>query len=101
MRNEVEFFYFHPQFDGNSTPPVFSYARTGQDPVGSRGQVIVLANMGQEKFPRYVVPDLPWAARPIVEIGAMGPFTEPPLYGLQGQGLALGLDAFQVRVFTT
>jgi len=34
MRNEVEFFYFHPQFDGNSTPRVFGYARTGQDPVG-------------------------------------------------------------------
>jgi pullulanase/glycogen debranching enzyme len=101
QRNEVQFFYFHPQFDGNSTPRVFGYARTAEDPVGSRGQVIVLANIGREKFPRYTVPDWPWKALPIVEIGAMGPFTEPPVYDLEGQGLTLGLDAFQVRVFTS
>ena len=32
QRNEVEFFYFHPQFDDNDAPRVFAYCRSGGQP---------------------------------------------------------------------
>ena len=101
QRNEVQFFYFHPQFNDNDTPRVFGYARTAGNPVGSLDQVIVLANMGPQKFPSYTVPDWPWHALPLIEIGAMGPLTDQPAYDIGAGKLTLGLDAFQVRVFTT
>ncbi len=35
QRDEIEFFYFHPQFDGNDSPQlVFAYCRTGGKPLG-------------------------------------------------------------------
>jgi hypothetical protein len=80
---------------------VFGYARTGGHPVGNIGQVIVLANMGAQKFPLYDAPDWPWRALPVTEIGAMGPLTDRPVYDAGSGRLTLGLDAFQVRVFTT
>jgi len=70
QRNEVQFFYFHPQFDDNDAPRVFGYARTAGNPVGNLGQVIVLANMGPQKFTSYEVPGWPWQALPVTEIGA-------------------------------
>ena len=101
QRNEVQFFYFHPQFDDSDAPRVFGYARTAGNPVGNLGQVIVMANMGPQKFTPYEVPGWPWQALPVTEIGAMGPFTDRPAYDAGSGSLALGLDAFQVRVFTT
>ena len=101
QRNEVEFFYFHPQFDDNDAPRVFGYARTAGKPVGNLGQVIVLANMGPQKFLSYDIPDWAWRAAPVTEIGAMGPLTDQPVYDAGKRQLTLGLDAFQVRVFTT
>jgi 1,4-alpha-glucan branching enzyme len=101
QRNEVQFFYFHPQFDDNDAPRVFGYARTAGSPVGNIRQVIVMANMGPQKFPSYDVPDWPWRALPVTEIGEMGPLTDRPIYAASSGGLTLGLDAFQVRVFTT
>jgi hypothetical protein len=101
QRNEVQFFYFHPQFDDNDAPRVFGYARTAGSPVGNIRQVIVMANMGPQKFPSYDVPDWPWRALPVTEIGEMGPLTDRPIYDAGSGGLTLGLDAFQVRVFTT
>jgi 1,4-alpha-glucan branching enzyme len=101
QRNEVEFFYFHPQFDDNDAPRVFGYARTAGTPAGSLGQVIVLANMGPQKYPSYAVPGWPWHTLTLTEIGAMGPLTDQPAYDPGGGTLTLGLDAFQVRVLTT
>jgi Alpha amylase, catalytic domain len=101
QRNEVQFFYFHPQFDANQGPRVFGYTRTAGNPIGNLGQVIVLANMGTQKFPSYVVPDWPWQALPVTETRAMGPLTDQPVYDASSGELTLGLDAFQVRVFTT
>ena len=101
QRNEVQFFYFHPQFDDNDAPRMFGYARTAGSPVGNIRQVIVMANMGPQKFPSYDVPDWPWRALPVTEIGEMGPLTDRPIYDAGSGGLTLGLDAFQVRVFTT
>jgi 1,4-alpha-glucan branching enzyme len=101
QRNEVEFFYFHPQFDANNAERVFGYARTGGTPIGNVGQVVVLANMGPQKFPTYDIPNWPWQALPITEVGAMGPFTDRAAFDTGRQVLSVGLDAFQVRVFTT
>ncbi|MGA2419994.1 MAG: alpha-amylase family glycosyl hydrolase, partial [Candidatus Acidiferrum sp.] len=44
QRNEVEFFYFHPQFDDNVAPRVFAYCRTQGLPLGNSNQVMVIAN---------------------------------------------------------
>ena len=101
QRNESQFFYFHPQFDDNNAPRLLGYARTAGNPLGSLGQVIVLANMGPQKFLAYQLPDWPWQSQAIAEIGAMGPLTDPPVYDPHSLTLTLGLDAFQVRVFTT
>jgi 1,4-alpha-glucan branching enzyme len=101
QRNEAEFFYFHPRFDDNDAPRVFGYARTAGHPVGSSGQVIVLANMGGQKFPSFDVPQWPWGAHPITETGGLGPITSPPVYDASRGILTLGLDAFQVRIFTS
>jgi 1,4-alpha-glucan branching enzyme len=98
QRNEVEFFYFHPQFDDNAAPRVFGYARTGGVKLGSPGQVIVLANMGAQRFPVYDIPAWPWQARALTEIAPDG---LPPRYDPAREVLSLGLDAFQARVFTS
>jgi 1,4-alpha-glucan branching enzyme len=101
QRNEVRFFYFHPRFDDNDAPRVFGYARTAGNPLGNVGQIIVLANMGPQKFPSYAIPGWPWQALPTTEIGTMGPITNQPIYDPVSGNLNLGLDAFQVRVFST
>jgi pullulanase/glycogen debranching enzyme len=97
QRNEIEFFYFHPQFDDNTGPRVFGYARNGGSAVGSSGQVIVLANMGAAKFPVYGIPGWPWGATSLSEIGNLG--APAPVYDSGTNTLTLALDAFQVRVF--
>jgi 1,4-alpha-glucan branching enzyme len=99
QRNEIWWFYFHPQFDDNDGVRVFGYARTGGTPIGSAGQVIVLANMGAEKFPIYEIPGWPWATIGLSEIGNAG--AQPPIYNPATSTLSLSLDAFQVRVFTS
>jgi 1,4-alpha-glucan branching enzyme len=101
QRNEVEFFYFHPQFDDDDAPRVFGYARTAGRPLGDAGQVVVLANMGGQKFPSFGVPRWPWGAHPITEMAELGPMTGPPFLDVSRGILTLGLDAFQVRVFTS
>jgi 1,4-alpha-glucan branching enzyme len=98
QRDEIDFFYFHPQFDDNDSPRVFGYARTGGNAVGSLGQVIVLANMGAEKFPVYDIPGWLWGAVALTEIGNSE--AAAPVYDSGTNTLALALDAFQVRVFT-
>lgn len=100
QRNDVEFFYFHPQFDENMAPRVFGYARTGGSRSGNTGQVVVLANMGPHKFPLYEVPDWPWQMLPLNEVGTAGPLIDRPRYDPIRRSLSLGLDAFQVRVFS-
>jgi 1,4-alpha-glucan branching enzyme len=104
QRNEISFFHFHPQFDNTQGCRVFAYARTAGNRIGNSGQVVVLANMGAEKFPAYVIPDWPWGGRALTEAanpGAPGPMPPPaPFYDGTSNSLTLALDAFQVRVFT-
>ena len=98
QRNEVEFFYFHPQFDENVGPRVFAYCRTGGLPLGQSKQVIVVANMGPDSFPSYEVPGWRWGGLALNEIGYQ---TAAPGYNGISGALNLSLNAFSARVFTT
>ena len=98
QRNEVEFFYFHPTIDDNNGVRVFAYCRTGGQPLGSPGQVVVIGNTGPDNFPIF---NLPWSwtnARQLNEYGAPLGAMNPQV---TGSTLSLSLAPFQVRVFTT
>jgi 1,4-alpha-glucan branching enzyme len=98
QRNEVEFFCFHPTMDDNNGTRVFAYCRTGGQPLGSSGQVVVVANTGPDNFPIF---NLPWRwtnARQLGEVGTPLGAMNPQV---TGNTLSLSLAPFQVRVFTT
>jgi len=97
QRNEVEFIYFHPQFDDNDAPRVFAYCRSGGQPLGTSSQVIVIANMGPQSFPNYDIPGWRWGGSPLAEIG--DPNTAPAYNPMTGV-LSLSLGPFEARVFT-
>ena len=99
QRDEIECFYFHPAFDTDDGARVFGYARTGGTQTGSAAQVIVLANMGPEKYLAYGVPGWPWGSTALTEIGGSG--APSPTYDAGQHTLTLSLDAFEVRVFTS
>ena len=98
QRNEIKFFYFHPTFDDNGGILVFAYCRTAGNPVGSPGQVVVVANMCSQTFPAFTFPNWPWGGSALTEIGAAA--TSRPVSFAFG-GFTAGLDAFQLRVFQT
>jgi len=98
QRNEVECFYLHPQFDDDDSPRVFAYCRTGGQPLGVSGQVIVIANMGPQPFPIYVIPGWRWGGGALTEIGYPN---AAPLYNPMTGALSLSLNPFEARVFRT
>ncbi|HYA25033.1 MAG TPA: hypothetical protein VEF05_12780, partial [Terriglobales bacterium] len=98
QRDEVEFFYFHPQFDDNNSPRVFAYCRSAGLPLGSAGQVIVIANMGAQAFPSYDIPGWRWGSSTLTEIGYPNVL---PAYNPMTGALNLSLNAFAARVFRT
>jgi 1,4-alpha-glucan branching enzyme len=98
QRNEIEFFYFHPAIDENEGVRVFAYCRTGGQPLGTPGQVVVVANMGPQPFSSFVLP-WPW-------VGSMREFGTParggqPQFRAREQRADVPLSSFQARVFTT
>jgi 1,4-alpha-glucan branching enzyme len=95
QRNEVDFFYFHPQFDANGAPRVFAYCRTGGQSLGSKNQVVVIANMGGADYPNYDIPNWPWAGA-LTEVGGMS--TGAASYNTGSGVLSLPLPPFNVRV---
>jgi 1,4-alpha-glucan branching enzyme len=100
QRNEVDFFYFHPQIDDNAGVRVFAYCRTAGRPVGSEGQVVVVANCGPQDFPTF---DLPW---PWTNTGRISEHGVPlqgtrPQFRIHQTSATVSLTQFQVRVFTT
>jgi 1,4-alpha-glucan branching enzyme len=98
QRNEVEFFYAHPQFDDNDAPRVFAYCRSAGLPLGSSGQVVVMANMGPQSLPNYDISAWRWGRSALTEIGyANGAPGFNPMSGT----LSLSLNSFEARVFTT
>jgi len=98
QRNEVAFFYFHPLFDDNNSPRVFAYCRSGGQPLGTSKQVIVVANMGPESFPKYDIPGWRWGNSALSEIGY--PNMAPAFNPMTGT-LSLSLNPFEARVFRT
>lgn len=96
-RNEITFFYFHPQFDDDNAARVFAYCRTAGLAPGSAGQVIVVANMGATAYASYDIPGWPWGSAPLVEYGYS---TTAPVWNAAMNALTLELDAFQARVFS-
>lgn len=98
QRNEVEAFYFHPQFDANFSARVFGYCRTAGQPLGSSGQVIVIANMGAQAYPVYSIPSWRWGGSTLSEVGYPA---DAPIYNGMTGALSLSLNPFAARVFTT
>jgi len=98
QRNEVEFFYFHPTIDQNDGTRVFAFCRTGGQPLGSTGQVVVVANTGPHNFPIF---NLQWSWTNTGQLREYG----TPLGAMNPQtwdsNLSLSLAPFQVRVFGT
>jgi 1,4-alpha-glucan branching enzyme len=99
QRNEIEFFYFHPDMDADAGARVFAYCRTGGEPLGRDGQVVVIANCGRQDFPSFDLP-WPWAAAEGCERGTPAQGTLPQFH-LNENRVTLSLAPFQVRVFTT
>lgn len=98
QRNEIEFFYFHPQFDENIGPRVFAYCRTRGVPLGNSNQVIIIANMGPDSFSSYDIPGWRWGSSAITEIGYP---SNPPIYNGIAGVLSVALNPFSARAFTT
>jgi 1,4-alpha-glucan branching enzyme len=98
QRNEIEFFYFHPSVDDNGGVRVFAYARTGGRPLGTPGQVAVVANCGPHDFPDFVLP-WPWtSAGRAVEHGMPAQGAGMQVRTFEARA-SLSLAPFQVRVF--
>jgi 1,4-alpha-glucan branching enzyme len=102
QRNEVDLFHTHPTVDDPDGERVFAYCRTGDEALGSEGQVVVVANLGPNGFDAY---DFPWYwgdAEAVEERGE-------PIRGDGGdlsvdteeEHATLSLPPFQVRVFLT
>ncbi|MGZ8230347.1 MAG: alpha-amylase family glycosyl hydrolase [Burkholderiales bacterium] len=100
QRNELEFFYFHPAIDESDGVRVFAYCRTAGLPLGSDGQVVVLANCGQHDFPAF---DFPWPWRDSARLRESGPApgSQPPHIRAHERVATVALASFQVRVFAT
>jgi hypothetical protein len=98
QRNEVECFYFHPQFDDDIAPRVFAYCRTNGQALGTPGQVAVVANMGPDSFPVYNIPGWPWQGSVLMETGYPA---AAPVWNTGAGELSLSLNPFSARVFRT
>jgi 1,4-alpha-glucan branching enzyme len=97
QRNEVEFFYFHPDTDQNNGARAVAYARTGGQPVGAANEVAVIGNCGAESYAAFDIP-WPWGGRSFQEFGMPVSGGAPHLVAGQS-GLRLSLGPFQFRVF--
>lgn len=97
QRNEIEFFYAHPSINDNDGVRVFAYCRTAGRPLGSREQVVVIANTGPNNFYAYDVP-WAWTSQMVLEHGRPSGATIPQR---SGNVFTVSLAPFQVRVFTT
>lgn len=99
QRNEVEFFgfgptRFHPEFDLEVGARLFAYCRNAGQPLGSPGQVIVVANTGGVDYPQFEM-EWPWGGRAVSECAP----TSQPLPQVAGSVARLALRPFQARVF--
>ncbi|WP_050032575.1 alpha-amylase family glycosyl hydrolase [Halorubrum halophilum] len=98
QRNEVELLHVHPETDDPDGPAVVAYCRPGDQPIGSDGQVVVVANFGPESFEAF---EIPWTwGEAVTERGA--PLRDGDLDLSPDEELArLDLAPYQVRVLVT
>jgi 1,4-alpha-glucan branching enzyme len=99
-QNEIEFFYFHPSLDENDGARVFAYCRTGGQPLGSAGQVVVLANCGPQDYSTFEIPWL-WSNLESVKEHGVSLREGASQFLADEQRMILSLAPFQVRLFTT
>jgi 1,4-alpha-glucan branching enzyme len=103
QRNEVQFFGFnatqnpgfHPDFDKDDGERLFAYCRTSGQPVGSSGQVVVVANCRWQNYSEVWI-DWPWGFR--TSLRERGGINQPMPFVVASQA-KLALTPFQVRVF--
>lgn len=98
QQNEIEFFYSHPTIDQNDGVRVFAYCRTGGQKLGSRDQVVVIANTGPNNFYGFNIDHWLWSPHNLVEHGRPPGATIPQT---SGNVFTVSLAPFQVRVFST
>jgi hypothetical protein len=100
QRNEVEFFGlndgFHPSFDADDGERVFAFCRTGGQPLGSVGQVIVIANCSSKDYPSFGI-EWPWGSMMLNESGGLS----QPMPKVSNYNADLALSPYQVRIFVT
>lgn len=98
-RNEIEFFYFHPDFDRNDGARVMAYCRTQGKPLGQPEQVVVIANLGAQGYDCF---NLPWHWHDMTRIAEIAPSRHGSLLHRHDPGMVrLPLLPYQVRVFAT
>jgi 1,4-alpha-glucan branching enzyme len=100
LRNETEFFYFHPDIDRNDGARVFAYCRTGGQALGSDNQLVVIANCGPQHFNEFWLP-FPWQYAERITESAIPPSGGMIRLDLANRQAKLSLAPFQVRVFRT
>lgn len=99
LRNELAFFYFHPDFDQLDGEAVCAYCRTRGEALGSAEQIVVVANIGGRNYPEF---HIPWRWRNRERIREIAPPTYRADLELVGDDWAkLSLAPFQVRLFVT
>jgi 1,4-alpha-glucan branching enzyme len=100
QRNEVEFFYSHPEIDDDEGARVVAYCRTAGESLGSEGQVVVVANFGGGDFEGFEVPWHWGNADDVTERG--DPLRETARqFAPEEERATLSLAPYQVRVFST
>jgi 1,4-alpha-glucan branching enzyme len=99
QRNEVDFFYRHPELDHDGGARVFAYCRTGGQSVGRSGQVNVVVNGGPSRYPVFDLP-WPWTAIGSPQERGVPLLGGPATFRSSTSTLRLSLEPFQVRVFS-
>jgi pullulanase/glycogen debranching enzyme len=95
QRNEIAYLHFSSGFDANDGDRTFAYCRTGGAPLGTSGQVVVIANLWN-KPTTLKLAGWPWTGN-VVEQGARvgaSPATLAP-------SVCVDLRPFETRVFLT
>ena len=99
LRNEIEFFYFHPDFDRSEGARVLAYCRTQYRPLGESEQVVVIANLGPQTYASF---NVPWYWNDKITVSEIAPpQLHAPLQQNDSGSIRLSLAPFQVRVFRT
>ncbi|HEY0570692.1 MAG TPA: alpha-amylase family glycosyl hydrolase [Enterovirga sp.] len=99
QRDEMDLFYSHPEIDQDGGVRVFAYCRDAARPLGSPGQVVVVANAGPHDFASYDMP-WPWAGTGALTTERGGPAAAGAFRTSDGHA-SLSLAPFQIRVFAT